>query len=161
MLIQIMFLFGCLTLSVVFGAGSVRASDSSQALRVARESQGRWTIGSVTARDRHGRVRVRADLMADGVVIAHFHLDPNTGEFVDGNAYTNAVDDERLARLKAAAARALSQMEVGGWTWPAEHGRAWRVPLSYKGRPVGTVTVDVERNRLVGKRERDEIEGEE
>jgi hypothetical protein len=153
-------LLGGLALALTLGAPTVGAGDSSQALRVARESQARWTIGSVRARQDHGRVRVQADLMADGVVIAHLRLDPKTGEFVADKAYTNAVDAGTLARLNAAASRALSQVEVGGWAWPAEHGR-WRVALRYKGRPVGTVTVDVARERLVGRQERKESESEE
>jgi hypothetical protein len=161
MLIRTLLLLGCVALSMTLGAPSVPAGDSSQALRIARESQARWTIGLLRARDKHGRVRVQADLLADGVVIAHLRLDPRTGEFVSDKAYTTAVDAEALARLKAAATRALSQVEVGGWAWPAERGRTWRVPLRYKGGPVGTVTVDVERNRLVAKRERDESEEEE
>ena len=160
-MIRSMLVLAGLGLSLILWAAPVHAGDSSEALRIARQSQERWTIGSVTTRDKHGHVRVRADLMADGVVIAHLHLDPKTGEFVDEKAYTNAVDAETLPRLKAAAARSVSQVEVGGWAFPAEHGRAWRVPLRYKGRSVGTVTVDVERNRLVGKVERDEAEGEE
>jgi hypothetical protein len=160
MLIRTTLLLAGLALSLLLGAPAVRAGDSSQALRVARESQARWTIGSVRARHKHGRVDVRADLMVDGVVVAHLRLDPKTGEFVADKAYTSAVDAETLTRLKAGATHALSRVEVGGWAWPAEHGRAWRVPLRYKGRAVGTVTVDVERNRLVGKRERDESDEE-
>jgi hypothetical protein len=142
------------------GAPPAGAGESAQALRIARASQARWTIGSVRARATHGRVRVQADLVADGAVVAHLRLDPDSGELVGDKVYTSAVDAQALARLKAAAARALARVEVGGWAWPAEHGRAWRVPFRYRGRPVGTVTVDVERNRLVGKREGDEDEGD-
>ena len=161
MVMRTLLFLGWVALSITLGAPSARAADSSQALRIARESQARWTIGSLRVRDKHGRVRVQADLMADGVVIAHLRLDPRTGEFVGEKAYAAGVDAEALARLKAAATRALPEVEVGGWAWPAERGRAWRVPLRYRGRPVGAVTVDVERNRLVGARERDEAEGEE
>jgi hypothetical protein len=151
----------CLVLSLTLGSRAVEAGDSSQALRIARQNQARWTIGPVTVRDRDGRVSAQAALMADGIVIAYLRLDPRTGEFVGDRAYTGAVDPETLARSKVHAARALSQVQVGGWAWPAEHARAWRVPLQYKGRAVGSVTVDVERNRLLGKGERDESEGEE
>lgn len=161
MLVPTVLVLSCLLLSVTVGARAVPAGDSSQALRIARQSQAHWTIGPVTVRDRDGRVSAQAALMADGLVIAYLRLDPRTGGFVGDRAYTGAVDPETLARLKVQAARALSQVQVGGWAWPTEHARAWRVPLQYQGRAVGSVTVDVERNRLLGKGERDESEGEE
>lgn len=153
-------LLGCLALMTGVAPPSARAGDSGQALRIARESQTRWTIGPPSVREKRGRARVQADLIVDGVVIARLRLDPRTGEFVDDKIYTSGVDAGTLSRVNAAATRALPQIEVGGWAWPAERGRVWRVPLRYKGRAIGTVTVDVDRNRLVGKQERDEGEGE-
>lgn len=153
-------LITCLALFTTLVVPPAGASTSSEALRIARQGQARWSIGAVRLHDKHGRVRVEAELVADGVVIAHLRLDPRTGAFVRDKVYADHLAAPDPVSLKAAAVRALPRIEVGGWAWPAEHGRAWRVPLRYDGRVIGTVTVDAQRSQLIGHGEREDTEGE-
>jgi hypothetical protein len=151
---------GCLAVCATVTVPAVAAATSSEALRIARESRSRWTIGAVRRHDGHGRTRAHADLVADGVVIARLRLDPSTGALVPDKRYADTLSVNDLARLQAEAIRALSHLEIAGWAWPAAHGHAWRIPLRSDGRVVGTVTVDVERGRLVGEHEREHIKGD-
>ena len=159
-LTRVLVLAGCLGFVAMLGVPPIAAGASSEALRIARDSQPRWTIGAVRVRTSHGRARARADLVADGVVIAHLRLDPQTGAPVPDKRDADLLTAEDVARLHAAATRALSRLEIAGSAWPATHGHAWRIPLRCDGRMVGTVTVDVERGRLVGENEREHTEGE-
>ena len=123
---------------------------SADALRVARESLGRLSLGKLMVRERsHGRIRARAELLFSGAVVARLRVDPRTGAFL--------VEDERAetpsetldsASLRAAVDRSLHQLEVGDWIWPTEHGRAWGVPLKYQGRVVGTLKIDPQKGPL-------------
>jgi hypothetical protein len=152
---------GCLALGATLGAPPATAGASSEALRIARESQPRWTIGAVTLREHHGRIRARADLVVDGLVIAHLRLDPTTGALVPDKRYAETLTEHDVARLRAAATRALARLEVAGWAWPVAHGRAWRIPLRCDGRVIRTITVDVARGGLLREDERDHTEGDE
>jgi hypothetical protein len=161
MLTRALLLVGGLGLGAIAAAPAVARAASGEALRIARESQPRWRIGAITLRDRHGRARVRADLVADGIVIAHLRLDPTSGALVADARDAEGLTVVDVPRLQAAAVRALSRLEIAGWAWPAAHGRAWRIPLRCDGRVVATVTVDVARGRLLGEREHQHGEGDE
>ncbi len=132
-------------------APTATARASAEALRIARESRAGWSLGRLAVRDRQGRPpRVRADLLHDGTVVGRLRIDPGTGGFLPrrepGEALSGPLD---LPGLQAAAGRALAEIEIGGWTWPVGCGRAWGVPLLYRGRVVGTVAVDVRGGRLL------------
>ncbi len=162
MLRRLVFLTAWIALLATLAAPvSAVAGTSSDALRIARDSRARWSIGAVRLHDKHGRARVQADLLADDVVIARLRLDPKTGALVGEKVYADRLGSEDIPRLRASASRALSRVEVGSWAWPAERGRLWRVPLRYEGRVIGVLTVDVQRSRLIAKGERDDEEGEE
>lgn len=141
---------------LVGGGGPVPAAEppaqgaAAEALRVARESRARWSLGRLDLRERRdGSARVRAELVLRGAVVARLRVDPRTGEFLPEKerrgAPARAVD---LAALRAAVERSLRDLEVGEWTWPTEHGRAWGVPLKYGGRVVGKLKVDARRGPL-------------
>lgn len=126
---------------------------SGDALRVAGESRDRWAVGTLRVREHHGRARIQAELVADGVVIAHLRVDPATGDLVPSTALLAGPLPPDLTPLRAAAARALARVTIGRWAWPTEKGRAWRVPLQYEGHVIGTIKVDVQRHRLLAKDE--------
>lgn len=129
---------------------------SAEALRLARDSVGRLGLKQLSVRERsHGRVRVRAEILFSGQVVARLRVNPQTGDFL--------TEEERVEpsgapldppALRAAVERSLRQLEVGDWTWPTEHGRAWGVSLKHRGRVVGTLKVDPKRGLLP--RENDE-----
>ncbi len=138
------------------GSTSVLAAERApltgpdEALRIARESQGQWSLGRVTVRQKFlGSMRARAELVLSGRVVARLRVDPATGAFL--------AEDERpkppgqaldSGALRAALERSLHSLEIGNWTWPTEHGRAWGVPLKYGGRVVGIIKVDPQRGLL-------------
>ncbi|HSB78332.1 MAG TPA: hypothetical protein VLM91_06075 [Candidatus Methylomirabilis sp.] len=129
---------------------------SADALKVARESLGRFSLGSLTVRERsHGRLRARAEILLDGTGVARLLVDPRTGTFLSEEErpqFSGEMLDGPTLRL--AVERSLRQLEIGEWTWPTEHGRAWGVPLKYQGRVVGTLKID--RQKGVLPRESDE-----
>lgn len=123
----------------------------AEALGIARESRAAWSLGRLTVRERRGRPpRVHADLLNDGTVVGRLRIDPGTGGFLArrerGGTPAGSLD---LTGLQAAAGRALAEVEIGGWAWPTRRGRAWGVPLLYRGRVVGSVAVDVRGGRLL------------
>lgn len=123
---------------------------SAEALRAARESVARFSLGRLTVRERGDRPpRVRAELLFDGIVVARLRVNPRTGDFLkeeERPEATGRVLDP--SALRAAVERAIRRLEIGEWTWPTEHGRAWGVPLKYGGRVVGTIKVDARRGPL-------------
>jgi hypothetical protein len=121
----------------------------SDALRIVRESRAGWRLGRLKVREKDGQPRVRFDLIADGKVIGQLRVDPSSGGFLgEDDAAGPAPAQLDLSRLRADAERALRDIEVGDRTWPTEHGQAWRVPLRYQGRVIGTIKVDVRKGRL-------------
>ncbi len=129
--------------------GSGRGA-SAEALQVARESAGRLSLGRLTVKEKGTRPpRVRAELLFNGVVVARLRVNPRTGDFTGKEERTEgsgqALD---LPTLRAAVERALRRLEIGEWTWPTEHGRAWGVPLKYGGRAVGTIKVGAQKGPL-------------
>lgn len=126
---------------------------SADALRVAQASRERWGLGPLRIREKDGRVRVQADVVADGVVIARLRVDPATGDFVASTPHVAGPPTPDLSRLTAAAERALARVTVGTWAWPTDRGRAWRVPLQYAGHVIATIKVDARRGRVLGKDE--------
>ena len=128
-------------------------SVSTTAIEIARESRAQWRIGALTLRTRESRpIRVRVELLAGGSVVARLRVDPVTGGFLseDQRPGSTAAPPD-LARLRGAVERELAHLEIGGWAWPSEHGRAWAVPLRYHERVVGKLKVDVQRKRLLAR----------
>lgn len=131
---------------------------SAEALRIARESRAAWSLGRLAVREQHGRVRrARVDLVHGGAVVGRLRVDPRTGGFlVEHEAGAAPAEPLDPSGLRAGAEQALRDLDVGGWAWPAEHGAAWRVPLLYRGRVVGTVTVDPRKGRLLPDNDEDD-----
>ncbi len=126
------------------------ASRSIAALEAARVSRGEWRLSPfVVRRTDDGRRRVRAALLYRGAVVARLRVDPRTGRFLGARERAEAPAEALdLIRLRAQAERALMDVAVAGWAWPAEDGRAWRFPLVYDGRVVGQITVDGRDDRV-------------
>jgi len=128
---------------------------SAEALRIAREIVGRLTLGKLTVKQRSQEAtRVRAELLANGAVVARIRVDVRTGGFLAEDARSSAGPSLDPTSLRAAMERALRQLAIGDWAWPTEHGRAWGVPLIYQGRTVGRLKVDMRKGVLP--RERDD-----
>jgi len=123
---------------------------SAQALKVARESLTRCSLGRLAVRQKGDRPeRVRAELLFGGTVVARLRVDPRSGVFLAKDERPGATGEMLDApALRAAAERSLQTLEIGEWAWPAEHGRAWGVPLRSRGRVVGKIAVDVEKGFL-------------
>jgi hypothetical protein len=143
--------------TLILGWGSLAvASDrppqaaSADALRVARESLGRLSLGRLTVRERsHERLRARAEVLLNGAVVARLLVDPRTGAFLAEEERSQISGDALDGpALRVAVERSLRQIEIGEWTWPTERGRAWGVPLKFRGRVVGTLKVDPQRGPL-------------
>ena len=133
-------------------------SASTAAIEIARESQAQWRIGPLTLRTRETRaIRVRAELLAGGRVVARLRVDPATGGFLaeDQRPSSTAAPPD-LVRLRAEVERELAHLEIGGWAWPSYHGRAWAVPLRYRERVVGKIKVDVQGRRLLARERHDQ-----
>ncbi len=124
---------------------------SVAALEAARSTRGEWTLGPlVVRRGRDGGRTVRADLRYRGAVIGRLRIDPRTGRFLGARERATAPAEALdLARLRGEAERALMDLEVGGWAWPGEHGRAWTFPLVHQGRVVGRLAVSRADGRLI------------
>ena len=123
---------------------------ASDVLRIARESQAGWSLGRLQVREKDGKPpRVRVDLISGGKVVGRLRVDPRSGGFLgEGDERGLAPAPLDLSRLRVDAERSLRDIEVGNRTWPTDHGRAWRVPLRYQGRVVGTIKVDVRQGLL-------------
>ncbi len=136
--------------SLAQAAESLLGVSSAEALRLARESRAHWTLGQLEVRHRRCRFpRVRAELLDSGRVVARLRVDPATGGILaEDECPTRGGDLENLATLRSTVERALHQLEIGNWTWPAEQGRAWGVPLRYGDRVVGTLKIDVRQGPL-------------
>jgi hypothetical protein len=125
-----------------------------EALRIARGSMSRLTLGKVTMKQSGGEgPRTRAELLVDAIVVARLRVDPRTGRFL--------AEDERPAggagleapALKAALEQAVRQLAIGEWAWPSEGGQTWGVPLLFEGRTVGRLRVDVQKGAIARTRE--------
>lgn len=155
-LLPVLVLLSAFSSSIALASDRPPRGTSVEALRIARESRTRWSLGRLTVRQKAGRpARVRAELLLSGTVVATLRVDPRTGAFLsEGEHPERGADAPDLPRLRAAVERSLQYLKVGEWTWPTEHGRAWGVPLKFQGRVVGTIKVDV-RNGPLPKRDDD------
>lgn len=147
-----------LTALLLLGAAAVPApaserapsGASSEALRIARASQPGWRLGRLLTREHDGRPHVEAEVLSDGTPVAWLRVDPGTGRFLSrGERPVRGPGSLDLSRLRPQVASAIADLEAGTWAWPAEHGRAWAVPLRWDGRVVGAIKVDVGRARLL------------
>jgi len=151
-----------LLLLLIIAAGAAASeparSRAAEALEIARASRAGWRLGRLTVETRQDRPpRVRAELMSSGAVVARLRVDPATGGFLAKDERAQAVTTPRdLDRLRSDVERELGRLDVGGWTWPSEHGRAWGVPVRYRERVVGRLKVDVQERRLLAERNHDE-----
>ena len=136
--------------SLAQAAESLLGVSSAAALRLARESRARWTLGNFEVR--HLRCifpRIRAELLDTGRVVARLRVDPATGDILaEDECPTREGNLDDLAALRPTVERALHRLEIGNWTWPTEQGRAWGVPLRYGDRVVGILKVDVRQGLL-------------
>ncbi|HSB72343.1 MAG TPA: hypothetical protein VLH58_05030 [Candidatus Methylomirabilis sp.] len=123
---------------------------SAEALKLARDSVGRLDLKRLSVRERgHGHVRVRAEILFNGQVVTRLRVNPETGGFLaEEEHFESSGAPLDPPALRAAVERSLRQLEVGDWTWPTEHGRAWGVTLKHRGRVVGTLKVDPKRGLL-------------
>lgn len=143
---------------LVIGAagGSAAASEqaaagaSSEALRIAQTSQAGWRLGRLVAREHAGRRHVEAELLSHGTPIARLRVDPGTGRLLQrGERPVPGLPSIDPAQLRPQIERAIGHLELGTWAWPAEHGRAWAVPVRWEGRLVGAIKIDVRRRRIL------------
>lgn len=147
-----------LVLASASAASEPAPSGSATALEIARATRAAWRPGRLTLDQREGRSpRVRAEILSGGAVVARLRVNPETGGFLAKDERVQApVGSLDLGRLRGEVERELGRLEVGGWAWPSEHGRAWGVPLRYQGRVVGRLKVDVQQRRLLAVRDHDD-----
>jgi hypothetical protein len=125
-------------------------TSSSDALQIARTSQPGWRLGRLMAREHDRRRSVEAELLSGGTAIAWLRIDPVTGRLLPrGDRAARGAAPIDPERLRPQVEAALGRLEIGTWAWPAEHGRAWAVPLRWEGRVVGAIKIDVRRARLL------------
>lgn len=135
----------------------VPSGTSDEALRIAQASQPGWRLGRLVAREHDGRRHVEAELLSGGTPVAWLRVDPGTGRFLSrGERPVRGQPLPDPAQLRLRVEKALSRIEVGTWAWPADHGRAWAVPLRWEGRVVSAVKIDVRGARVLAAEYHDE-----
>ena len=147
-----------LVLASASAASEPAPSGSAAALEIARATRSEWRLGRLMLDQREGRPpRVWAEILSGGAVVARLRVNPETGGFLAKDERVQPpVTSLDLARLRGEVEHELGRLEVGGWAWPSEHGRAWGVPLRYQGRVVGRLKVDVQQRRLLAVHDHDD-----
>jgi hypothetical protein len=131
-------------------SGPAAPGASSEALQIARASQPGWRLGRLVAREHDRRRSIEAELLSGGTPVAWLRVDPATGRLLPrGERAARGAAPLDPERLRTQVEAALGRLQVGTWAWPAEHGRAWAVPLRWEGRVVGAIKVDVRRARVL------------
>jgi hypothetical protein len=128
---------------------AVASTAAAQALRIARESQPEWQLGPMRAERHHGRLRVRAEIVAGGRAVARLRIDPSTGTLVGKRDRPATADVADVGRLRPDVERHVARLVVGPTAWPIKHRGVWRVAVFSGSRLVATVKVDVPAGRLV------------
>lgn len=127
---------------------------SEDAVRIARGSVGRMTLGKVTVKQQGADApRTRAELLVDGVVVARLRVDNRTGRFLAGDERPAPGPGLEPSALKVALEQAVRRLAIGEWAWPSEGGQTWGVPLLFEGRTVGRLRVDAQKGLVARVRE--------
>jgi hypothetical protein len=130
---------------------------SSEALRIARAGRAGWHLGRLRTRGHDRRSHIEAELLAGGAPVARLRVDPGSGRLLArGERPALGAAGLDPARLRSLVEEAFRRLELGTWAWPAEHGRAWAIPLRSEGRVVGAIKVDVRRARVLAAEPDDE-----
>jgi hypothetical protein len=127
------------------------STGAAEALRIARQSRPEWKLGPSRAGRDHGRLRLRADILAGGRAVARVRIDPATGALVGKRDRPVTTDVADIASLRPDVERHFDRLVVGPTAWPTKHRGVWRVAVFSDSRLVTTIKVDVGAGRLVAR----------